>query len=153
MTTPQRKFAGLAYWTLAQAGEEWVDLAIQAVQPLCDQGKLVVETNSPLDGSKELMLSFPNGTFIMRAKNGEGRGVVRDAPMALAVVLCLMAMQRKLPMLSLVDDAQLEFPRISQKFGLYAEQWEVTLELAELLGLAPGKQFLEQEGAITHLMF
>jgi hypothetical protein len=99
------------------------------------------------------MLSFPNGTFIMRAKNGEGRGVVRDAPMALAVVLCLMAMQRKMPMLSLVDDAQLEFPRISQKFGLYAEQWDVTLELAELLGLAPGKQFLEQEGAITHLMF
>lgn len=151
---PQRKFAGLAYWSLAKADDRWTDLAIQAVQPLCEQDGLAVQTNSPMDGSVELVLQFPDGEFVLRVKNGEGRGVVRNLPLALPIVLCLMAIQRKLPMLSLVDDNQEEVPwRVTQQFPLFAERWDATLELAGILGLAPGKQFLEQEGAITHLMF
>lgn len=154
MSTPQRKFAGLAYWTLDDFGSGWVDLAIEAVQPLCEQGMVTVQTAILTDGSQELVLNFPEGEFAMRATCGEGRGVVRDSPAAIPTVLCLMAMRRKMPLLSLADDAQGEFPhRVTQQVPLFAGQWATALELAEVLGLVPSKQFLATEGAITHLMF
>ena len=154
MTTPQRKFAGLAYWRLTKVESGWVDLATETVQPLLEQGRVTVKTESLKDGSEEVVLDFPEGKFSMHTKNGEGRGVVRDSPLALPVVLCLMAIRRKVNSLSIVDDNQGEFPvRVTQQLPLFADNWNVASELAELLGLVPGKHFLENEGAITHLMF
>lgn len=154
MTTPQRKFAGLAYWRLAKVEAGWADLATETVQPLVELGRVTVKTATLKDGSEELILDFPEGQFSMRVKNGEGRGVVRDTPSALPVVLCLMAMRRKVNSLSLVDDNQGEFPvRVTQQLPLFADNWSIAIELAELLGLVPSKRFLENEGAITLLMF
>lgn len=154
MSTPQRKFAGLAYWNLSKAESGWVDLAIETVKPLCELGRVSVQTETLQDGSQELILDFLEGKFSMRAKNGDGRGVVRDSPAALPVVMCLMAMRRKISTLSVADDNQGEFPsRVTQQVPMFMEQWDAVQELAELLGLVPSKRFLENEGAITHLMF
>lgn len=151
---PQRKFAGLAYWRLAQAEPGWADLATEAVQPLIDHGSVLVHSGTLGEGSQELILEFAHSEFSMTVKNGEGRGVVRDTPHTLETLLCLLAMRRKLPSMSLVDDDMGEFPKgVSQQYSLFADNWDATWVLADLLGLVPNKRFLENEGSIVTLMF
>ncbi len=154
MSSTQRKFGGVAYWSLATVDPDWADLAIEAVQPLCDAKKATVKTSRYPNGSVELVLDMPEGSLSMLTKSNSGKGIVRDDYAARTIVLCLMAIRKKLPMLSLVDDSQVAIPfKVTQHYPLFADSWETTSELGSILGLFPSKRFLETEGAVTQLMF
>lgn len=151
---PERKFAGVAYWSLGEATAGWVDEALAGLRPLCERGGATAQAELLPEGGTELRLTLGEGHFVMRVKHGEGRGVVPASPAAIAIVLCLMAMRRRLPNLFLVDDEQVELPvRVSDTYPLFKAEWEHTQAVAETLGLMPSPHFLDHDGAITRLMF
>ncbi len=157
MTTQRKQFSGVAFWKMVNAPSDWIDLATEALQPAVDVGRLVISSTNFSDGSVEFSLRIPEestAALAMVVRKGNGTGVVRNGQLAVSIVLCLIAVKRKLPNLSLADNDSVVIPtRITQQYPLFGANWAACLDLGSLLGILPSQQFLDSEAGVLQLMF
>ena len=98
------KFEGIAYWTVQTQSSDWMERALQALEPVSTEGLGIVQQRPSIVGN-ELAVVFGDCQHqITVGKEGNGRGLVRPAPSAGAFVVCLSALRKTVGDITIVDD-------------------------------------------------
>jgi hypothetical protein len=139
------KFSGVAYWTVRAADATWTARAAEVLQPIHEAGLAVVSND--YDGQGDwLRVSFEDSLQILKVKNGEGQGVVRESVSAKRWVVCLMAIRRKLGGLSVVNDGQEVISSFRQNDPFFGSELVQVLPIAQALGLAASAAMVQKLG-------
>ena len=142
-----KSFKGVAYWTVAASGPDWVSQARDLLQPIEAEGLGRIDRASLPDGD-HLQVAFGKESYEMLINHGKGSGVVRPSAAAGRFVVILVALRKSLGAIDIVDDDQQVVPAMPRlSYPLYREDWEGVLSIAQVLGLAPSGEFAERQRA------
>lgn len=142
-------FKGLVYWSGQGLAPDWVAAAAQILSPLAEAGATVqAMAGAP---TQTLRIAFGHQGIEMQITEGRTQGIVREMPVAGAVVACLVALRRTPGGLDLVDDAQQDVPaRIRQSGALYGADWVRVQRVAQALGLLASAEFSRAHAALLN---
>jgi len=142
-----KSFKGVAYWTVAASGPDWLSKAQDLLQPI-EAGRLAQIAYACLPEGDHLQVVFGKHSYEMSLNQGKGSGVVRPSAAAGRFVVALVALRKSLGAIDIVDDDQQVVPTTPrQSYPLYREDWQGVLRVAQALGLAASGQFAERQRA------
>jgi len=147
-----KSFKGVAYWTVNSARPDWVGAAAEVLNPVVARGLALVETGKDGIGNPLLEIGIQDHRVSMVVAEGQGRGMIRPSQVAGRLAVCLVALRKQLGDIELTDElGKQSLPAIPrQSYALYAEDWRGVSDLADALGLIPGREFKERHRAILN---
>lgn len=142
-------FKGVVYWSGQGLEAGWVAAAAEILSPLAEVGATVQAVQEA--PTQTLRIAFGQQGIELQITEGRTQGIVREMPVAGAVVACLVALRRSPGGLDLVDDAQQDVPaRIRQSWALYGADWPRVQQVAQALGLLASAAFSREHAGVLN---
>lgn len=143
-------FTGVAYWTLSTNHPNWMAKALSALEPL---DKMAEISYQPLPDRDELTITINGDSHSVIKMGGQGRGLVKPGPSAGAMIVCLLAINRKAGDLHLVDDLQSQITGVKQSQAFLGSDWMLTQQFAQAVELVPSQAFKQRHAKIFDRAF